>query len=141
MLYVLTYDITSITGQNGYVSKSRQEVIQLAVSMAEIALDHLDDAVNFVEWTDLSGTEADPRKLLRSVDSDEVVNVLEQISEKLMLEDKGHINLHEHHDLFELMEAHDLASWCTPELVIQIKEVRKGYLSAIDVLNGEWESM
>lgn len=138
MLYVITYEIGDVTGPGGCVSTSRQEVLELAVAMAELGLNELDDLVNVTEWLNLSGDEDEPRKLLKATDPDEVANAVQQIGDKLQLEKMGHINLFEHHHLFEVVQVHDVESWCSAELKAKIQAARGSYSSAIRALADEW---
>ena len=103
MLYAVTYHIEGICGPGGSVDTSRDEILWFAKSMAEITLDQMDDAVSVVEWFDLDGNETDPRKLLQSNDLDEVANIISQISDAMMSQRAGYLDLWKYSDIFQLI--------------------------------------
>jgi len=138
MLYAVTYEIEAVWGPGGFVATTREDVVGVAKSIAEIALDQLDDAVNAIDWFDLEGNDADARVLLQSEHIEELVNVISQISEEIMIDESGYICLWEYSDLFELVDGHNVKSWCTESLKMEITRVRKEYFSLVDKISDEW---
>ncbi len=138
MLYTCYFEIDGIVGPSGYVSDSRDEIVEAAKGMGEIALDQMDDATSTYEWYDLSGNAADPRTLLDSDDSDEVLNVVAQISDTLKPRGDGFIDVAEFNDIFELLEWHRVSSWCSAELRDQIKALGTARAEVLHRLSDEW---
>ncbi len=139
MLYVVTYNIEGIYGPGGYVDTSRDEVIRFAKSLAELALDQMDDAVSIHEWFDVNGNEEQPRHLLRSNKVEEVKHIIEQISDTMKSEDLGYVDFWEYGDIFKLIEDQQFTSWCSESLKDQITQVKKAYFALVNHLADEWE--
>jgi hypothetical protein len=112
--------------------------MRFAKSMAETALDQMDDAVSVVEWYDLDGNETDPRKLLQSNDLDEVANIISQISDAMKSQRAGYLDLWEYGDVFRLIEEHEVTTWCSEALKDQIAQVQKVYFALVRNLSDEW---
>lgn len=138
MIYSLYFYIDGITGPGGYANESLAEVISFARGMAEVALDHLDDHVNWCEWFDLAGDEANPYDLLHSDDADQLQDILSQISDLMKAKGYGWIDIQTHDDLFCLANHHDVGSWASEKFNHRLKELRKAYSSLIDDLSSEW---
>ena len=139
MFYTCVYELEGIWGPCGFVATTRDEVVEVAKSMAQLALDQMDDAVSTYEWYDLNGNAADPRALLNSNDVDELVGIVAQISDSMKGSREGYIDLSEFKDIFELIESHKVDSWCSPELRDQIASVRQAYFGLMHDLNEAWE--
>ena len=138
MLYAVTYNIESSYGPGGYVDTSRDEVIKVAKSMAEVALDQMDDGVSFHEWFDLDGNEEEPRNLLQSDILEEVKNIIEQIGDAMKGGKDGYIDFWEYSDIFELIKEQEVTSWCSESLKDQIAQVKKAYCALVNHLSDEW---
>lgn len=104
MIFAVTYNIESSTGPGGYIDTSRDEVIKFAKSMAEVALDDMDDLVSSSEWFDLDENEREPRNLLQSNNLEEVKNIIEQIGDVMKVKGFGYIDFWEYGDIFELIK-------------------------------------
>jgi hypothetical protein len=140
MIYALTFEFKGFVDPGGSASSSQDEIIKYARSMAEIALDHFEDALSFDEWCDLNQDPVDPRELLKSDDPDELKNIISQISDALKADRHGYIDLWEYNDLFELIKDHEVPSWCDEPLKSEIATVRKDYFTLMHHISDEWSS-
>lgn len=138
MIYAMTYEIEGICG--GSVNTSQMEIINFAKSMAETALDQLDDAISLGEWFDLSGNETEPMKSLLSGDIDEIQDMIGQISDRLKAKKMGFIDLWEYQDIFQLIEYHDVTSWCSKSLKDHIATARKANCGLVQEFANEWSN-
>src|SRR5664279_3609538 len=123
MLYTVFYQLDGIVGPSGYVAKSQEEIVELARPMAQLALDQMDDYATSCEWYDTNGVDADPRELLESDDIDEVIEIIAQISDTMKPRKGGFIDIAEFNDIIELIEKHNVVSWCSPKLRDQVASV------------------
>ena len=138
MIYAVTYEIVGITGQEGAVDVSRERILEFAKNMAQVALDHLGDSVNFVDWYDLNGDEIETNALLTSADADELTDSISQISDELKCQREGWIDLWEYSDLFELVKEHYVEEWCSQQMKQRIADVRREYYGLVYDLSEEW---
>jgi hypothetical protein len=138
MLYAVTYEIKGISGPAGSLDTNRGEIIEFAKSMAEVALDQMGDDIFSYDWYDLEENEADPRKLLRSSDINQVANAISQVSEFMKTEQLGYIDFWEYGDIFQLIEEQEVRSWCSISLQNQIELVKKAYFALVRGISDEW---
>lgn len=139
MLYAVTYEISGIVGPAGFIDTDRDEVVRFAKSIAEVSLDCLGDRVTVHEWYDLEGEEVrDLRSLLKSGDEKEVLDIIGQISDHMKGQKEGNIDIWEYKDIFELVDEHNVMSWCSKSLNKEIARIRKEYFSLIREISDEW---
>ena len=138
MLYAVTYEIVGIMGPGGALDTSHERIVDFATGVAEVALDHLGDSANFVEWADLSDEVLKPAALLSSDDPVELIHEINQISDELKSQREGYIGFWEYQDIFELIREHDVESWCTQPLKRRIADIRRSYHRLISDLSDEW---
>lgn len=138
MLYAVIYEIEGITLPSGYVNTSRDEVIRVAKSIAEMALDQMGDAISLYDWYDSDGNEAEPFKLLQSANLEEVKNIVIQISDDMKGERSGYIDFLEYSDIFELIKEQEVTSWCSASLKEEITQVKKAYFALVHHLSDDW---
>lgn len=141
MMISLHFNIEGISGPGGYVADSLGEILPLAASLSETALDQMDDLVNVLEWFDLSGAEANPRQLLHSEDQGQVEDVISQISDTMKSHGFGWIDLQSHSDFFSLIAYHNALDWVTDDFKERYLTLQSEYLALVKDFSDQWSAV
>lgn len=138
MLYALTYQLDGVTGHNGALGCSRDEMIQHCKEMTAIAIDHLREHALRAEWFDASGSEAALGELLVCADPNEVLSFCGQVNALLQANGLGFIAFAEYGTLFDLVDEQEVLRWCSAGLRARLIDLRTSYFALVQALSEEW---